>query len=94
MAGSDVLYEVADDGVATLTFNRPEVLNALRRQTTDDVLAVLEDVRHNDAVRCLLVTVLPHDQLMVEARAMAAKLAAGPPLAQQAERREPRYQGR
>jgi enoyl-CoA hydratase/carnithine racemase len=53
---SDVLYEVADDGVATLTFNRPEVLNALRRQTTDDVLEVLEDVRHNDAVRCLLVT--------------------------------------
>ena len=27
---TDVRYEVADDGVATLTFTRPEVMNAIR----------------------------------------------------------------
>lgn len=56
MPESDVLYEVADDGVATLTFNRPERMNALRPQSTKDILEVLSDVRTNDAVRCLLIT--------------------------------------
>jgi enoyl-CoA hydratase/carnithine racemase len=52
----DVLYEVGDDGVATLTINRPEVMNALRPQTSAEMLDVLADVRTNDAVRCLLLT--------------------------------------
>jgi enoyl-CoA hydratase/carnithine racemase len=56
MPGTDVLYEVGEDGVATLTFNRPEVMNALRLQTTDEVLEILEEVRADDAVRCLVLT--------------------------------------
>src|SRR6478609_2322475 len=52
----DIRYEVADDGVATLTFCRPEVMNAVRRQTTTEILAALDDVRRNDAVRCLVLT--------------------------------------
>jgi enoyl-CoA hydratase/carnithine racemase len=56
MTQSDVLYEVADDGVATLTINRPDVMNALRPQTTAEMFDVLADVRTNDAVRCLLIT--------------------------------------
>lgn len=56
MDDSDILYEVADDGVATLTFNRPHRMNALRPQTTDQVLEAVADARTNDAVRCLLVT--------------------------------------
>src|SRR4051794_29907571 len=52
----DIRYEVADDGVATLTFCRPEVMNAVRRQTTMEILTALDDVRGNDAVRCLLLT--------------------------------------
>ncbi len=52
----DIRYEVADDGVATLTFCRPEVMNAVRRQTTTEILAALDDVRRNDAVRCLVIT--------------------------------------
>jgi enoyl-CoA hydratase/carnithine racemase len=52
----DILYEVADDGVATLTINRPEVMNALRPQTTAEMAEAIADVRSNDAVRCLLVT--------------------------------------
>lgn len=56
MSDSDVLYDVADDGVATLTLNRPDVMNALRPRTTRDILDVVADVRTNDAVRCLLIT--------------------------------------
>jgi enoyl-CoA hydratase/carnithine racemase len=56
MTESDVLYEVADDGVATLTLNRPEVMNAIRPRTTKEILDAVADVRTNDAVRCLLVT--------------------------------------
>src|SRR6478752_6184713 len=52
----DIRYEVADDGVATLTLCRPEVMNAVRRQTTTEILAALDDVRRNDAVRCLVLT--------------------------------------
>src|SRR5690348_7704950 len=33
----DVLYDVATDGVATLTINRPERMNALRPQTTREL---------------------------------------------------------
>ncbi|MFM7534910.1 MAG: enoyl-CoA hydratase/isomerase family protein [Acidimicrobiales bacterium] len=56
MQFEDIRYEVGDDGVATLTFHRPEVMNALRPQTTDEVLAAVADVRTNPDVRCLLVT--------------------------------------
>jgi len=56
MAHEDVLYEVGNDGVATLTINRPEVMNALRPQTSREMLDVLADVRNNDDVRCLLLT--------------------------------------
>ena len=30
----DITFDVVDDGVATLTINRPEVMNALRPQTS------------------------------------------------------------
>jgi len=56
MTYEDVKYEIAGDGVATLTINRPEVMNALRAQTTREMAKVVDDVRTNDAVRCLVIT--------------------------------------
>src|SRR5690349_7593813 len=53
---SDIRYEVADDGVATLTFNRPEVMNAVRPQTSAEIREAIDDVRSNDDVRCLVIT--------------------------------------
>src|ERR1700761_9316755 len=53
---SDISYEVAGDGVATLTFTRPEVMNAIRAEMTGEILEALDDVRNNDAVRCLVIT--------------------------------------
>ncbi len=53
--GYDFLYEVQDQ-VATVTFNRPDVLNAL----TFDIYAQFRDLlaalRHDDQVKVLLVT--------------------------------------
>jgi len=56
MSETDILYEVGDDGVATLTINRPERMNALRPQTTREMRAAIASARDDDAVRCLLVT--------------------------------------
>jgi enoyl-CoA hydratase/carnithine racemase len=56
MSYEDVTFEVADDGVATLTINRPEVMNALRPQTTREMAQVIDEVRRNDAVRCFVIT--------------------------------------
>jgi enoyl-CoA hydratase/carnithine racemase len=53
---NDVRYEIGDDGVATLTFDRPEVLNAIRPAMTVEILDAVDDVRTNDDVRCLLIT--------------------------------------
>ena len=53
---TDIRYEVGDDGVATLTFDRPEVMNAVRPQMSAEILDAIADVRRNDAVRCLLIT--------------------------------------
>ena len=53
---TDVRYEVADDGVATLTFTRPEVMNAIRPEMSVEIMAAIDDVRTNDAVRCLVIT--------------------------------------
>ena len=56
MAFEDILYEVDGDGVATLTINRPERMNALRPQTTGELREAIALARDDDAVRCLLVT--------------------------------------
>jgi enoyl-CoA hydratase/carnithine racemase len=56
MPYSDVLYEVDKHGVATLTLNRPERMNAVRYETYRDIRAALEEARADDAVRCLVVT--------------------------------------
>ena len=53
---SELLYEIRDDGVATITLNRPERLNAFTREMIDAWVEALEDARRNDAVQVLVVT--------------------------------------
>jgi 2-(1,2-epoxy-1,2-dihydrophenyl)acetyl-CoA isomerase len=60
MAGADVevspvLLEVAD-GVATVTFNRPEAMNSLDVATKEALLATLRQVADDPAVRCVVLT--------------------------------------
>ncbi len=51
----DFLYEVSD-GVAMLTFNRPDVLNALTFEVYAQFRDLLEELRYDDSVRVLVLT--------------------------------------
>ena len=51
----NILFE-RDGGIATITVNRPKVLNALNAQTLDELRRVILACRHDDAVRCVIVT--------------------------------------
>jgi 2-(1,2-epoxy-1,2-dihydrophenyl)acetyl-CoA isomerase len=52
---SPVLIEVVD-GVATVTFNRPEAMNSLDVATKDALLAAFRQVADDPAVRCVVLT--------------------------------------
>jgi enoyl-CoA hydratase len=55
--GKRILVEsAAADGVALVTLNRPEVLNALDYQTLGELVAALEALDTDDSVRCVVVT--------------------------------------
>jgi enoyl-CoA hydratase len=55
MGYENLLYE-KKDGIAFITVNRPKVLNALNRQTVEELRDVLLDARDDDAVRVLILT--------------------------------------
>lgn len=50
----DITFDKAP--IATLTVNRPAALNALNRAVLEDIARVLREVRHDPAVRVLIVT--------------------------------------
>ncbi|MDQ7843066.1 MAG: enoyl-CoA hydratase-related protein [Armatimonadota bacterium] len=45
-----------EDGVAVVTLNRPEVLNALNQATMDELVAALEGFERGGEVRCVIIT--------------------------------------
>lgn len=52
---SHVIYEETD-GVATITFNRPEVYNAFNEQMLDEMAEVWDHVQASDDVRAVIIT--------------------------------------
>jgi 2-(1,2-epoxy-1,2-dihydrophenyl)acetyl-CoA isomerase len=52
---ADVLLDLTD-GVATVTMNRPEAMNALNSATKEMLLATLVQVADDPAVRCVVLT--------------------------------------
>ena len=50
------LLESIDNGVATLTLNRPEALNALSMDIRNGMLAALNRYADDDEVRCVVIT--------------------------------------
>src|SRR5262249_25629279 len=55
LMNDEFLFEV-NEGVATLTFNRPEVLNALTFEVYARFRDLLEELRYDDAVKVLVLT--------------------------------------
>ncbi len=50
------LIYTKEEGIATLTFNRPEVLNALTWEMVDEIEGVSEEVKKDEEVKVLVVT--------------------------------------
>ena len=55
MPYEQILYAVAD-GVATITLNRPDKLNAFTGTMMAEMIAAFDQVDADDAVRCVIVT--------------------------------------
>jgi len=53
---NDIIYEKEDNGICTITFNRPERRNAFTKQTFLEIKAVLEDMEQDKNSRVLLMT--------------------------------------
>jgi enoyl-CoA hydratase/carnithine racemase len=56
MPYSTLLYDVADNGVATIALNTPETRNALSDELLDDMIAALAEAKTDDKVRCVVLT--------------------------------------
>jgi len=50
-----VIYEKSE-GIATITLNRPDALNAFNKEVVDEVLQALEDAKNDDVVRVVVLT--------------------------------------
>jgi dihydroxynaphthoic acid synthetase len=53
---TDVLYTVADGGVAVVTINRPERYNAFRGRTVDELIAAFKTAWASRDVACVVLT--------------------------------------
>src|SRR4051794_41562886 len=54
MAYQDILYEKRD-GIATITINRPKVLNAFRAETVEEMLEAMRDAEHDDEIGVIVL---------------------------------------
>jgi dihydroxynaphthoic acid synthetase len=54
MRYSDILYS-NEDGIVRITINRPEVYNAIRGRTTDEMVRALEDATSDGSVRVVVI---------------------------------------
>jgi enoyl-CoA hydratase len=55
MSYENILFD-KKEGIATITFNRPKVLNALNRKTVEELESALLDVRGDGSVRVVILT--------------------------------------
>ncbi|HTT79562.1 MAG TPA: enoyl-CoA hydratase-related protein, partial [Stellaceae bacterium] len=54
MAFHDILYDKRD-GTATITINRPKVLNAFRAETVEEMLAAMRDAEDDDDIGVIVL---------------------------------------
>ena len=55
-SGGNVLLEINDSGVALVTLNRPDAMNALSMDLRRELCEVMFGIRDNDAVRAVVLT--------------------------------------
>ncbi|MGB9671937.1 MAG: enoyl-CoA hydratase/isomerase family protein [Candidatus Norongarragalinales archaeon] len=55
MAYQYIIYEKSE-GIATITLNRPEALNAFSKEVIEEVLNAIEDVKADENVRVVILT--------------------------------------
>ncbi len=53
---TDIIYEKCSEGIAKITINRPQVHNAFRPQTVNEMLEALADARMDDGVGVIILT--------------------------------------
>jgi len=62
VAYETLLYDVAGNGVATITLNQPDTRNALSNDVLAELTAAFEAARDDDKVRCVVLT-SSHDRV-------------------------------
>ncbi len=62
MSYETIRYEVADDGVATITLDQPDTRNALSAELLGELIGAFEAARDDEAVRCVVLT-SSHDRV-------------------------------
>ena len=55
MAFENLIFD-AKEGIATITFNRPNALNALNIQLLEELSQVLDEIDNDDGIRVLVLT--------------------------------------
>jgi enoyl-CoA hydratase/carnithine racemase len=74
-----LLYDLREDGVATVTLNTPDNRNALSDELLTELTAAFEAARGDDAVRCLVLT-SSHEKVFSAGAALDQLAADVPPL--------------
>jgi len=52
----DIIFEKTDDGISKITINRPEVRNAFRPETVNEIIEALNIVQNDETVGVLILT--------------------------------------
>lgn len=52
----DIYYQKSTDGIAKITINRPQVRNAFRPQTVNEMISALNDARYDEKVGVIVLT--------------------------------------
>ena len=55
MAFHDILYD-KEEGIATITINRPKVLNAFRAETVDEMIDAFQDAWADRTIGVVILT--------------------------------------
>jgi enoyl-CoA hydratase len=74
-----ILYDVRDDGVATIALDQPDTRNALSNLLLSDLISAFESARDDERVRCVVLT-STHDKVFSAGGSLDQFAAEVPPV--------------